>query len=325
MSLIDQCQRQLNYLRVSITDRCNLRCIYCRTGPTVFQMLQHSDILSYEEILRIIKSAIPLGVNKVRITGGEPLVRRGVFSFLQELTSLSGLEDISFTSNGILLERHIQDIIDTGIHRINISLDTLNPEKYQTITGANRWHQVWNGLIAALEAGLHPIKLNVVAMNGINDDEWSALAQLTQKYPFWVRFIELMPVGQSDLFTRRWVSAETIKKNIENHFGPLITVQRNVHDGPASRFKLDSGLGEIGFIHAISNHFCQTCNRIRLTANGHLRACLLSDKTIDMRTPIRNGCADSDIQDLLMAAVKLKPRSYVNQNTVADQMVRIGG
>jgi cyclic pyranopterin phosphate synthase len=324
MNLIDQWQRQLNYLRVSITDRCNLRCIYCRTGPN-FKKLNHRDILSYEEIFRVIKSAIPLGIKKIRVTGGEPLVRKGVFSFLKELSSLTELEDISFTSNGVLLERHVQDIINTHIHRINVSLDTLNSEKYKTITGANRWHQVWSGLIAAHEAGIHPIKINVVAMNGINDDEWTAFAQLTRKYPFWVRFIELMPVGHSDLYDKRWVSADTIKNNIEHHLGQLIPVQRSFHDGPADRFKLDSALGEIGFIHAISHHFCQTCNRIRLTANGHIRACLLSDKTIDIRTPIRNGCSDSEIQYWLKAAVKLKPQSHINNKAVTDQMIGIGG
>jgi len=324
MQLIDQWQRHLNYLRVSITDRCNLRCIYCRSEPA-FQKLNHNDILSYEEILRIITSSIHLGITKVRITGGEPLVRKGVFSFLKELTFLQGLEDISFTSNGVLLERHIQDIINARIHRINISLDTLIPEKYQTITGFNQWHQVWKGLISAYEAGIHPIKLNVVAMNGINDDEWVALAQLTQKYPFWVRFIELMPVGQSDLYDKRWVRAESIKNTIETQLGQLVPVQKNHLDGPADRYKLVSGLGEIGFIHAISHHFCQTCNRIRLTANGQIRACLLSDKSIDIRTPLRNGCSDTDIQDWLKAAVKLKPMSHTNHKTVTDQMVRIGG
>jgi cyclic pyranopterin phosphate synthase len=324
MQLIDQWQRHLNYLRVSITDRCNLRCIYCRTEKN-FQKLSHKEILSYEEILRIIRSAIPLGIKKVRITGGEPLVRKGVFSFLKELTALNGLEDISFTSNGVLLERYIPDIIDANIQRINISLDTLKPEKYQLITGFNQWHQVWNGLIAAHEAGIYPIKLNVVAMNGINDDEWVALAQLSQKYPFWVRFIELMPVGHSDLYNKRWVRAETIKQNIENHLGQLLPVQRKSNDGPADRYKLDSGLGEIGFIHAISYHFCQTCNRIRLTANGQIRSCLLSDKTKDIRSLIRNGCSDEKIQNCLIAAVKLKPMSHMNQETVHEQMVRIGG
>jgi len=324
MNLIDQWQRQLNYLRVSITDRCNLRCIYCRTGPN-FQKLKHNEILSYEEIFRVIKAAIPLGIKKIRITGGEPLVRKGVFSFLKEVSSLSELEDISFTSNGILLERHIHDIVNARIHRINISLDTLHSEKYQTITGFNRWQQVWNGLIAAHEAGISPIKLNVVAMDGINDDEWVAFARLTRTYPFWVRFIELMPVGHSDLYDRRWVSADTIKKKIEHHLGHLIPVQRSFHDGPADRFKLESGLGEIGFIHAISHHFCQTCNRIRLTANGHIRACLLSDKSIDIRTPVRKGCSDADIQYWIKAAVKLKPQSHTNNKAVTDQMIRIGG
>ena len=324
MKLIDQWQRQLNYLRVSITDRCNLRCIYCRTGPA-FQKLNHTDILSYEEILRIINAAISLGIKKVRITGGEPLVRKGVFSFLKELSQFTELEDISFTSNGVLLERHIHDIIDARIHRINISLDTLNAKKYQTITGINKWHHVWNGLIAAYEKGIRPIKLNVVAMNGINDDEWLALAGLTRQYPFWVRFIELMPVGHSDLYAKHWVSANIIKKNIETHLGQLIPVQRTSHDGPADRFQLEGCQGEIGFIHAISHHFCKTCNRMRLTANGHLRACLLSDQTIDIRTPIRKGCSDSEIHYWLKTAARLKPMSHINQKTVTDQMVGIGG
>ncbi|ETR72500.1 MAG: Molybdenum cofactor biosynthesis protein A [Candidatus Magnetoglobus multicellularis str. Araruama] len=324
MGLIDQWHRQLSYLRVSITDRCNLRCIYCRTGPS-FQMLSHKDILSYEEILGVIQAGIYLGIKKVRITGGEPLVRRGVFDFLKELSYMTDLEDISFTSNGILLERHIQDIVNARINRINISLDTLNPEKYFAITGANRWHRVWKGLIAAYDAGIDPIKLNVVAMKGINDDEWVALAQLTQQYPFWVRFIELMPVGHSDLFSQRWVSAETIKNSIEKHLGPLTPVKRQSHDGPAERFKLTNGLGEIGFIHAISHHFCQTCNRLRLTANGFLRACLLSDQQIDIRTTIRKGGTDEEIQQLLITAVNNKPMSHPIRISCNDQMVNIGG
>ncbi|KPA10742.1 molybdenum cofactor biosynthesis protein MoeA [Candidatus Magnetomorum sp. HK-1] len=327
MHLIDRWHRQLNYLRVSITDRCNLRCIYCQTG-SVFHKQHHDDILRYEEILRVIKAGIALGITKVRITGGEPLVRRGVFPFLKEVTQLPGLEDISFTTNGVRLKRHISDILDANIRRINVSLDTLNSKKYVTITGADRWQQVWDGLIAAHEAGLYPIKLNVVAMNGINDDEWLSFANLICKYPFWVRFIELMPVGDKDLCSQRWVSSDTIKNSIESYFGQLSPLEKQVHDGPAERYKFDGCKGEIGFIHALSHHFCHTCNRLRLTANGNLRACLLSDQQIHLKSLLRNGCSDFDIQKQLMAAVKQKPISHQNhpfQIACSEQMVAIGG
>jgi len=327
MILIDRWHRQLNYLRVSITDRCNLRCIYCQSGP-VFQKQKHNDILRYEEILRIINAGISLGITKVRITGGEPLVRKGVFSFLKEISELSGLEDISITTNGILLKRHVQDLIAANIRRINVSLDTLNADKYVNISGANRWQQVWDGIMAAHNVGIYPIKLNIVAMKGINDDEWLAFADLTRKFPFWVRFIELMPVGHSDIYTNQWVSSDIIKKKIENHLGALVPLTRNVHDGPADRFKLKDSLGEIGFIHAISHHFCQTCNRLRLTATGKLRVCLLSDKHIDLKTLIRNGCSDEDIKNQFIAAVSLKPMSHQNYFSnipCSDQMVSIGG
>jgi len=325
MHLIDQWHRQLNYLRVSVTDRCNLQCLYCRTEP-VFQKLKHDDILRYEEILRIIKVSLHLGITKVRITGGEPLVRRDIFPFLSKLSSMDGIQDLSFTSNGTLLARNIPQIVNAGIRRINVSLDTLNPDKYITITGVDKWHQVWDGLIAAHHANIYPIKLNVVAMNGINDDEWIDFARLTQRYPFFVRFIELMPVGHSDLFSCRWVSSETIKNTLISHFGTLVPVKNQVHDGPAERFKLIDGQGEIGFIHAISHHFCQTCNRLRLTANGQLRACLLSDLQVDLKTLIRKGCSDSDIKDHLMSAIKLKPFSHSDSSKEChEQMIRIGG
>jgi cyclic pyranopterin phosphate synthase len=325
--LIDRWHRQLNYLRISITDRCNLRCIYCQTGP-VLHKLKHDEILRYEEILRIINAGIALGIKKVRITGGEPLVRKGVFSFLKTVSNLPGLEDISITTNGILLDRHINDLIAANIQRINVSLDTLNADKYALISGANKWHQVWNGILNAHNTGIYPIKLNIVAMKGINDDECLAFANLTYQFPFWIRFIELMPVGHSDIFEKRWVSSDTIKQAIESHFGPLKPVKKNKHDGPADRFKLADSKGEIGFIHAISHHFCETCNRLRLTANGNLRACLLSDSHIDLRTLLRSGCSDEDLKQQFMAAVLLKPVSHSNNIShphCLDQMVRIGG
>jgi len=327
MSLIDRWHRHLNYLRVSITDRCNLRCIYCQTG-SVFQKQHHDDILRYEEILRIIKAGIELGITKIRITGGEPLVRRGVFKFLKEVSRLEGLEDISFTTNGVKLKWHIKDILGVNIKRINVSLDTLNPEKYVTITGADRWHQVWDGLIAAHESGIYPIKLNVVAMNGINDDEWLSFANLIRKYPFWVRFIELMPVGDKELASKHWVSTDIIKKTIESGIGPLIPLEKQFHDGPADRYKIDGCKGEIGFIHALSHHFCSTCNRLRLTANGTLRSCLLSDQKIYLKPLLRNNCSNEEIKKQFMTAVKQKPMSHHNhpyQTACSEHMISIGG
>lgn len=325
--LIDRCNRKLNYLRISITDRCNLRCIYCVPHGFI-PKLPHKEILSYEEILHIVRIGVGLGISKVRITGGEPLVRKGVYGFLKRLTKIEGLLDISLTTNGVFLKHNINKIKSAGIKRINISLDTLNRKKYRKITGYDFFDQVWEGIELAHKMGFDPVKLNVVPLKGINDDELTDIAALSIDYPFHIRFIEYMPMGTNQMESDHHFLFPEIKKCI-HQFGKLIPVEKDMNDGPAERFKFKSAKGEIGFIRPISQHFCNTCNRLRLTASGQLRPCLMSDVQVDLKTPLREGCSEVELGDVFLQAVRLKPLghnlSVDHPVGVSAQMCAIGG
>ncbi len=325
--LIDRFNRNLNYLRISITDRCNLKCLYC-VPRDLIPKLPHHEVLSYEEILRIVRVSIGLGTSKVRVTGGEPLVRKGVYHFLKQLAGIEGLLDISLTTNGVLLKDNIHKIKSAGIKRLNISLDTLNREKYKQITGYDFFDQVWEGIELAQRMGFYPIKINVVPVKGINDDELVDIAKLSMTHPFHIRFIEYMPMGSSHMDIDRHLLAPEIKKHIEQ-LGELVPVDRSTYDGPAERFKFESGRGEIGFIRPISRHFCQTCNRLRLTASGQLRPCLMHDKQEDLKSIIRKGCSDRELAEVFLEAVRHKPLEHKLQTDhnagSAVQMCAIGG
>ncbi|MBT3312572.1 MAG: GTP 3',8-cyclase MoaA [Desulfobacterales bacterium] len=325
--LLDDYSRNLNYLRVSITDRCNLRCMYCeprRLSPK----LSHADVLSYEEILRLIEIGVDIGINKVRVTGGDPLVRKGVYDFLDSLGKIEGIVDTSLTTNGVLLFDNLQRIKAAGIKRINVSLDTLDRQKFETITGRDQFAKVWQGIMGAHEAGFGPIKLNTVVLNGINDDEVVDLARLSFTYPFHIRFIEYMPIGNPDFDGGHHMLAPEIKEKI-SVLGKLIPVGRQTNDGPSKRYKFEGSLGEIGFIRPLSRHFCGECNRLRITASGYLRPCLLSDYQKDLKTPLRSGCSDSELADIFFDAVHNKPGKHDindrNSNGVSDIMSSIGG
>lgn len=328
IALTDRYHRHLNYLRVSITDRCNLKCIYCQPRGDI-PRLEHEDILTYEEILRIVKIAGSLGVTKVRVTGGEPLVRKGVYRFLGQLRRIEALTDVSLTTNALLLAKHVKDLKAAGIRRINISLDTLDKDKFAKITGFNRFEEVWAGIMKAHEAGFSPIKINTVALPGINDDELQALAGLTRRYPFHVRFIEYMPIGSSAISSAKSLLAPEIRSRVESALGPLEPVASGENDGPASRYRFESAAGEVGFITALSHHFCHRCNRLRLTAAGQLRTCLLSDYQLDIKAPLRRGCSDTSIAELFMEAVAHKSRQHtltdIQSKPVVGQMSAIGG
>jgi len=325
--LIDRCDRKLNYLRISITDRCNLRCIYCVPYDFI-PKLAHKEILSYEEILRIVRISVRLGISKIRITGGEPLVRKGVYNFLEQLTKIQGLLDISLTTNGVLLKDNINKIKSAGIKRINISLDTLNRKKFSQITGHDFFNQIWEGIVLAQKMGFDPIKINVVPLKGVNDDELLDIAALSIEYPFHIRFIEYMPMGTNNMEIDRHLLAPEIKKRI-NQLGKLIPIEKSINDGPAERFKFESARGEIGFIRPISQHFCNTCNRLRLTASGQLRPCLMSDVQIDLKTPLRKECSDGKLAEVFLQAVRQKPSehnlSIGHPAIVSAQMCAIGG
>ncbi len=307
--LIDDLGRRLNYLRISITDRCNLNCVYCMPRERL-EKLKHQDILTYEEIFRLVSIAADLGVDKIRLTGGEPLVRSGFCGFLSSLTSIAGLKDISLTTNGIFLKDKIERIRSAGVGRINISLDTLHEEKFKTITGHDGFHQVWEGIMLAREAGFHPIKINMVVMKGINDDEVAEMAGLSLRFPFHIRFIEYMPIGLTNhTVSFSHISNAEVKKSLEK-VGNLVQVPRGRMDGPTVRYKFEGAPGEIGFISPLTNHFCHTCNRLRLTANGKLRPCLLSDIEENIKGPMRDGASDRELVRIFLKAAHKKPRGH---------------
>jgi GTP 3',8-cyclase len=325
--LIDTYDRRLNYLRISITDRCNLRCLYCVPDGRL-PKLTHEDVLTYEELLRLVKIGIDMGVTKVRVTGGEPLVRKGVYAFLQNLSAMPGLEDLSLTTNGVLLAPNLAKLRQAGIRRFNLSLDTLKPERYHEITGYDCFKRVWAGLEKALEMGFNPIKINAVALRGVNEDELVDLARLTLKYPFHVRFIEYMPIGNARMDPQANLLTPDIKARLAP-LGELRPVGRQANDGPAQRYRIAGAPGELGFISSVSHHFCDRCNRLRLTANGQLRVCLLSDKQTDLRTPLRSGASDAALADLIRKAVRHKKAHHhlavAAAPKVTGQMSGIGG
>ncbi len=306
---IDRNNRVINYLRISLTDRCNLRCAYCMPEEGI-QCLPHAEILTYEEILRLARLAVGGGIRKVRLTGGEPLVRRGVVEFVCRLGELEGLEVIGLTTNGVLLADYAEDLRACGVSRINVSLDTLRPDRYARITRRDAFHRVREGLRAAERAGFKPIKINVVAMRGVNDDEILDFARLSLEKPYHVRFIEFMPVGAENGWTKdRFISTDEIRERI-GRLGALRPLQHRPMDGPAERFVLDGGRGEIGFIGALSHHFCSQCNRLRLTSAGTLRGCLFSDEEIDVKTPLRSGASDEVLSGLIQRAIETKPAGH---------------
>jgi GTP 3',8-cyclase len=292
--------------------------------------LDHADILRYEEIRRLVAVAAPLGISHVRITGGEPLVRRGVVPFIASLRGIPGIKDISVTTNGVLLEEMAEGLRAAGISRLNISLDTLDPKRFSAITGSDLWSKVWRGIEAAEERGFHPIKLNMVPVKGVNDDEVVNFARLTLERPVHVRFIEFMPIGAHDRWnTEACVSTVEIRKEIERVFGPLEPAGQGAGAGPSQNFRVPGGRGVIGFITPISKHFCESCRRLRLTADGKIRPCLLSDTEIDVRSPLRGGCSDAELERLLRLALEIKPeRHYIAESPggcFERTMSRIGG
>ena len=327
-SLIDKHNRRLNYLRISITDRCNLRCLYCMPNDGLAKM-RHEEILTYEEILRLATIAVNLGVNKIRLTGGEPLIRKGILQLLPSLGSLPGLKDISMTTNGIYLKENLGKIKSAGINRINISLDTLHRERYRKITGYDGFEQVWEGIQLAEQLGLNPIKINMVVMQGINDDEVIDFARLSLNHPYHIRFIEYMPSGFADKGTPLHHVPNSAVKDQITSMRKLVKVLKTEIDGPTDRFRFEGAPGEIGFISPLSHHFCQVCNRLRLTASGHLRPCLLSDKEVDLKVLMRAGASDNDLEQLFLEAAKNKPRAHrlVSEHcgSLSGKMSAIGG
>jgi len=324
----DPYQRRIDYLRLSVTDRCNLRCTYCMPREGV-QKLPHEEILRYEEILRLVRIVTAMGISKIRITGGEPLVRKDLLYLCESIARFPGLKSLSITTNGVLLSRFAEDLFGAGIKRINVSLDTLRPEKYAAITHMDCFHQVWDGILKAHEIGFRPIKLNAVVMRGINDDEIEDLGRLSFRYPFHVRFIEFMPF-QAEAGDQRFLSADDILNRL-SRVAPLVAAPKDGDsNGPASHFRFRDAPGKIGIISPVSHHFCPTCNLLRVTADGGLRTCLFSTSEVDLRTPLRGGASEERIMEIIRRAIVEKPErhsleSAVFRKCISRPMFSIGG
>ena len=307
--MYDSFGRSIDYLRLSITDRCNLRCRYCMPEEGV-PALRHAEVLSYEELLRIAAAALRTGVRKLRITGGEPLVRRGVVEFVDQLTKLPGAEEVTLTTNGLLLAEMADDLKAAGLARVNVSLDTLLPERFRQITRRDGLERVLAGLEAAERAGLVPLKLNMVPISGVNADEVAAFARLTLKHPWEVRFIEYMPVSSGlDFLPESRLPAAQILEAL-SAIDRLEPLSRPEAAGPALLYRFPGSVGRIGLIPAVSQHFCGDCNRLRVTADGRVRPCLFSGAELDLRQMLRSGASDGELEAQLRQAVGAKPAGH---------------
>lgn len=329
--LMDSHQRVIDYLRIAVTDRCNLRCVYCMPEGGI-QPLPHAEILSYEEILRVARVAVGLGISKVRLTGGEPLVRRDLERLVRALASIEGIKDLSMTTNGLLLRERAKDLKDAGLKRINVSLDSLEPQRYRAITRGGELDRVWGGILAALEVGMQPVKINVVAMGEHNGDEILSFARLSIGWPLEVRFIERMPLGaQSNCPPGRFLSAQAILGRLEKVFC-LEPLGFKTGNGPAQLYRIEKGLGTIGIIAPMTQHFCHSCNRLRLTPEGKLRVCLFSDQEVDLKGLLRSGASDQALRESIQEAISRKPsrgspglKEDLRVKKCVRPMSRIGG
>jgi cyclic pyranopterin phosphate synthase len=297
-------QSRINYLRLSITDRCNLRCVYC-TYWRDWEKVASSEILRYEELLRIARVAASAGITKVRVTGGEPLVRRGVVELIRNLHQVPGIQEVCLTTNGIRLQELAAPLFDAGLNRVNVSLDTLNRERYRHITGGDHLTEVLAGLAQATAVGMHPIKINCVAMKGINDDELRNLAQLARHSPYQVRFIELMPTVDWEWWQQHYLPLTEIRRRLEP-LGRFAPVKPGATDGPARTFRVQGFAGELGFISPMSGHHCNSCNRLRVTAMGKLRPCLFEDSEIDLKSVLRDTSSENHLFKLFRSAIAKK-------------------
>jgi len=301
--VLDNFSRNITYLRLSIIDRCNLRCFYCR--PQGWVKLPAAEILSYEEMLHLSRVAIKMGIQKIRVTGGEPLIRRGVVDFLRRLHHLPGLRKICLTTNGVLLSEMAADLYRHGLRHVNISLDTLQRERYQKITGADQLNAVLAGLAKVVALGFHPVKINFVVLQGINDDEILDFALLTRNEPLQVRFIEFMPTVSLAKWSAHFLPMAQVRQRLAA-LGELQPVAPAALAGPAQVMRLPGFRGELGFIQAVSDHHCPSCNRLRLTAAGFLRPCLFQAPEVDLKSPLRQGASDEELGRLFQKAVALK-------------------
>ncbi len=322
----DNYSRTIDYMRVSITDRCNLRCRYCM--PDGISLVSMKEILTYEEIETICKAAAALGITRLKITGGEPLVRLGCAEFIGRLKKISGIQQVTLTTNGVLLGKYLQELLDNGLDGVNVSLDSLERKTYHKITGYDALEQVLENIHMALESGLN-IKINAIMQKNINDKEWLRLAELTQTKPLDVRFIEMMPIGYGKQYET--IYNEDILAGLKSNY-PKLEKDESIHgNGPAVYYRIPAAKGSIGFISAIHGQFCESCNRIRLTSQGELKPCLCFGDSINLKELLRTTTTDIErlLQEAILQAVQIKPKNHCFETfskiTEQKQMVQIGG
>lgn len=303
---IDRFGRDIHYLRISLTDHCNLRCVYCMPEDMTFRPT--AELMQDDELLRLVSLCAELGFDKIRLTGGEPTVRANLVELVRAIRQTPGIRSLSMTTNGVLLERLAQPLAQAGLQRVNVSLDTLNPEQFKRLTRWGNLEQVWRGILAAEAAGLTPIKINAVVVRGYNEAEVSGLARLTLEHSWQVRYIEMMPfAGATDLQLRQMVTAEEILERIRTEVGPVEVSNGGELDGEARLYRLAGAQGELGFISSVTAPFCAACTRARLTADGRLRLCLLREGEVDLLTPLRAGTSQAELRQLILDAIWYKP------------------
>lgn len=319
-------KKTVDYLRLSITDRCNLNCLYC-TPLQKEEFLNHDDVLRYEEMVRLVRIFVESGIRKVRITGGEPLIKKNVVDLVKMLRSIKDLEEISMTTNGVYLKNIAGDLKEAGLERVNVSLDTLNRKKYNMLTGGDYFEEVFSGIMKALEVGFSPVKLNIVLMKGLNDDEIFDFVRLVFKYPISVRFIEFFQTSKrSGEFVSCTIRNSEVKEKIENSFGKMENFSDIKGNGPAEYYKLKDAKGTVGFISSSSKDFCSECNRVRVDCAGRVSPCLFSGYTFDFKPLLRSTRDDREITSQVNKLLKMK--SGYNKrikNSCGIEMSSIGG
>lgn len=324
---LDRYGRRIHYLRVSLTDHCNLRCIYCMPDEITFKPI--AELMQDDEVLRLVRIFANLGFDKFRLTGGEPTMRAGIVDLVRSIAGTPGVRSLSMTTNGVLFARLAAPLAAAGLQRVNFSLDTTDPNHFHRLTRRGSLEDVMAGIAAAEESGLTPIKINVVVVRGYSDVGVTELARLTLEHPWQVRFIEMMPfAGAADFQRNQLVTAGEMKQRIEEALGPLREVNGGKLDGEARLYHLDHARGDVGFISTITNPFCASCTRMRLTADGRLRLCLLRENEVDLLTPLRAGASDWELRTLALEAIWYKP--YGNRLADGDfplnrTMSEIGG
>lgn len=325
--MIDGCGRVIDYIRISVTDRCNLRCIYCLPEDGV-ELTSHSEILTFDEIARVCRVLASKGITKVKLTGGEPLVRRGICALVREIKAIPGIENVTITTNGVLLESMYEDLTEAGIDAITVSLDTVDPEVFCRITRRDEAETVIRGLKKALAEAKVPVKINCVPVYGLEEQKILDMVKLAEEYPVHIRFIEMMPIGMGSEF--EFVDEAAIRKILEAHYGSFTDAEDVPGNGPCRYFAVPGLKGRIGFISAISHKFCGSCNRVRLTSTGYLKTCLQYDIGSDLREYIRNGCSDEELASVIEKTLAEKPAHHCFGEAVAADretkgMSQIGG